>query len=415
MKNQRTMFLVILILCSLALSACATVPKGSPRLQKEAADMVPPSGKAGVYYFRTYSHVGSGLLWLVKLDSQLFGYVGPNSYIYGVVTPGEHSLEASYRYQGQGPLSPPPRYTPEFTGPKRTIEFTAEEGKNYYFRHSNWNWEILKVEETDARKWINNFTLSRYNVFELEETNFPQLRTTGPVSDRLRNLMELSVGTEPSHPVSLDEIATSLEGAKSKGTFSVLRVVRSFEESTGGVGHSEVVHRGDFSRPKKSHVIQKGWDHQSARYVYDEWIIDDGSTYINVGFWFISEDESHSKGLADLSRSFLPESMLSGLKGLSIARSKELIVDASRYAFVETEKHSDKETGLVVQFQVWFERIAGLPVKIRKIYYQGEEMVREYVATYAAYGVDFTVTPPSRLNIQDGSPVVQLVDFNERL
>ena len=248
----------------------------------------------------------------------------------------------------------------------------------------------------------------------LEETNFPQLRVTGPVSDRLRNLMELSVGTEPSHPVSLDEIATSLEGAKSKGTFSVLRVVRSFEE----LGHSEFVHRGDFSRPKKSHVIQKAWDHQSARYVYDEWIIDDGSTYINAGFWFISENESHSKGLADLSRSFLPESMLSGLKGLSIARSKELIVDASRYAFVETEKHSDKETGLVVQFQVWFERIAGLPVKIRKIYYQGEEMVREYVATYAAYGVDFTVTPPSRLNIQDGSlvdfsPVV--VHFNERL
>ena len=38
MKNERTMFLVILILCSLALSACAPVPKGSSRLQKEAAE-----------------------------------------------------------------------------------------------------------------------------------------------------------------------------------------------------------------------------------------------------------------------------------------------------------------------------------------------------------------------------------------
>ena len=108
------------------------------------------------------------------------------------------------------------------------------------------------------------------------QTNFPESRATGPVSDRLRNLMKLSVGAEPSHPVLLDEIAASIETAKSKGTFSMLKVVRSFEKSTGGVGNTDLVHRGDFSRPKKSHVIQKGWDSQSARYVYDEWIIDDG-------------------------------------------------------------------------------------------------------------------------------------------
>jgi hypothetical protein len=250
------------------------------------------------------------------------------------------------------------------------------------------------------------------------QTNFPESRATGPVSDRLRNLMELSVGAEPSHPVSLDEIAASLEVAKSKGTFSVLKVVRSFEESTGGVGHAELVHRGDFSRPKKSHVIQKGWDSQSARYVYDEWIIDDGSTYLNAGLWLKNEDESYSKRLANVSSGFLPESMLSEMKKLSIVKSKKLVVGATRYAFVETAKHSGKETGLVVQIQVWFERSAGLPVKVRKIYYQGEEMVAEEIATYAAYGVDFTVTPPSRLNIRDGklvdfSPVV--MHFNERL
>ena len=108
MKAYNKLILLILTIVSFALPGCASVPQGSEKLQQQAESLSPPSGMAGVYYFRSYFVGGSALLALVKLDSQLFGYVGPNSYLYGVVTPGEHSLEAGDVYQGQGPLSPPP-------------------------------------------------------------------------------------------------------------------------------------------------------------------------------------------------------------------------------------------------------------------------------------------------------------------
>jgi hypothetical protein len=166
MKAYNKLILLILTIVSFALTGCASVPKGSEKLQQQAESLSPPSGMAGVYYFRPYFVGGSALLELVKLDSQLFGYVGPNSYLYGVVTPGEHSFEAGGVYQGQGPLSPPPSYTPEFRGTTFTNKFTAEEGKNYYFTYAPWKLEIMEVEETDARNWINKLTLSGYNVFE---------------------------------------------------------------------------------------------------------------------------------------------------------------------------------------------------------------------------------------------------------
>ena len=150
MKLETKLVLLTLVLVSLVLTGCVSVPKGSKELQQQSERMVPPEGKAGIYVFRPMPllGVGSAVLRKIELDTGLFGYLAPSSYLYGAIPPGEHSVGLGY--------------------PAGTIELTAEEGVNHFFKISlGFPGEILKeIDNEEARKLIREFTLSRYNIFE---------------------------------------------------------------------------------------------------------------------------------------------------------------------------------------------------------------------------------------------------------
>jgi hypothetical protein len=156
MKAKALSSLLLLVLLTLALAlfmltGCATVPKGSARLQLQSESLSPPTGKASVYVFRPhilFGVAGGGALWEVELDSKLFGYLAPESYLYGAVWPGEHSVGLGY--------------------PASTITFNAAEGNNHYFKMFLGfpGVELVEIENDEARKLIGEFTLSGHNIFE---------------------------------------------------------------------------------------------------------------------------------------------------------------------------------------------------------------------------------------------------------
>lgn len=160
MKLDTKLVLLTLALVSFALTGCASVPEGSVKLQQLSERMVPPEGLAGVYVFRPFLY-GSGAFLLSKaeMDSKLFGYLAPRTYLYGIVPPGEHSVG------GEGIPA---------------VTFNAEEGTNHYFKLSilSFSSGLVPIEATEARQLINEFTLSKYNLFEnLQESAFGAIST----------------------------------------------------------------------------------------------------------------------------------------------------------------------------------------------------------------------------------------------
>jgi hypothetical protein len=131
-------------------------PEGSPAMKQQALSFAPPPGKAGVYVIRPYTFAndtyygGTVYLFNISLDYQDFGALETNSYLFGIVSSGNHVL-----------------------GP---VHFTAEAGKNYYFtvkgvgfmgssiRHMQFD----PIPETDGQAYVRKFKLSGDNRFELQ-------------------------------------------------------------------------------------------------------------------------------------------------------------------------------------------------------------------------------------------------------
>ena len=161
MKLDARLALHTLVLVTFVFAGCVTVPEGSVKLQQQSERMVPPEGKAGVYIFRpSLLAWGSGTLSRVEIDSKLFGYLAPRTYLYGIWPPGEHSIGID-----------------SHTG-IRAVAFNAKEGTNHYFKLSLLSFTleqipIVPIEAAEARQLINEFTLSKYNIFEyLQESAF---------------------------------------------------------------------------------------------------------------------------------------------------------------------------------------------------------------------------------------------------
>lgn len=154
---------LVLAFVSLMLIGCASVPKGSATLQRQAELMVPPEGTAGVYVFRP-SLYGSGalLLWKAEMNSELFGYLAPRSYLYGIVPSGKYTVG------GEG---------------TRVVPFNARAGNNYYFKLS-FSSGLVRIEADEARQLMHEFTLSKYNIFEsIQLTGFSANSTQSINSD----------------------------------------------------------------------------------------------------------------------------------------------------------------------------------------------------------------------------------------
>jgi hypothetical protein len=145
----------------LLLAACASVPRGSDRLAQQAQVFIPPAGKANLYVIRPYNFDNS--LWIITLDFSELGTLGLRSYLYGPIDPGDHFL---------GTVS----LGSEFHGASPKRRFTAEPGRNYFFKvSSGWgSMEFDPLEEAEGRKRVTDYTLSGDSRFELLKEPAPR-------------------------------------------------------------------------------------------------------------------------------------------------------------------------------------------------------------------------------------------------
>ena len=149
---------VALLGALLLAGACASVPRGSEKLERQARSFTPPPGKANVYVVRMWSVLESGIVWPVTFDFREFGNVGQRSYLYGAIEAGDHVLGANL----PGPV------------PTR-VRFTAEAGRNHFFKlvpSPGWTAGVIRVEPLDeaaGRALIEEYALSADNRFEYEE------------------------------------------------------------------------------------------------------------------------------------------------------------------------------------------------------------------------------------------------------
>jgi hypothetical protein len=155
----------LLGLLLLQITSCTSVPEGSPAMKQQALSFTPPLGKAGIYVIRPNELAGSASLDEISFDFLECGSLATDTYLFGTVLPGEHTLRC---------------YTPnESSG---VVHFTAEAGKNYYFKvyhHDDGLVSLLStshhytfvpepVSETDGQAYVRKFKLSGDNRFEYQ-------------------------------------------------------------------------------------------------------------------------------------------------------------------------------------------------------------------------------------------------------
>lgn len=133
---------VLIVMSSFLLGGCASVPPGSAIIQEQASRMVPPEGWGAIYVFRPSMPPGD-TLWGVNLDSKHFGYLAPKSYLYGVLQPGQHTLDLEY--------------------PGSTIKFEVNKGENNYFKivPSFPGVVLATLYANEAKKLLDEYRMSR--------------------------------------------------------------------------------------------------------------------------------------------------------------------------------------------------------------------------------------------------------------
>jgi hypothetical protein len=149
---------VLLGLFIMQISGCANVPVGSDAMKQQALSFAPPPGKAGVYIMRPYQYRGSVLLDIISLDYEGCGSLANDTYLFGIVLPGEHALRFS---------------VPDSSSD--VVHFTAEAGKNYYFTVRFGPIPLISgmppmliepISETNGQKYVRQFKLSGDSRFQ---------------------------------------------------------------------------------------------------------------------------------------------------------------------------------------------------------------------------------------------------------
>lgn len=104
------------VLAIALLQGCASVPMESPEKDRELkAFPNPPQGQAGLYIFRD-SSLGTALKKTVSIDGKPVGETAINTYLYRVITPGEHQLSTESEFSDN------------------LLVLKAEPDQNYYVR-----------------------------------------------------------------------------------------------------------------------------------------------------------------------------------------------------------------------------------------------------------------------------------------
>ncbi len=140
---------IAVLIISLYLTGCASVPMASNEADKQTKEFsLPLNGTSGLYIYRN-SNFGSALKKSVYLDNKLIGETAPMTYFYKEVTPGEHIVSTES----------------EFSNNDLTINI--ESGKNYFVRQymkigvfvGGANLEL--VSEQDGKKGVLECKLAK--------------------------------------------------------------------------------------------------------------------------------------------------------------------------------------------------------------------------------------------------------------
>jgi len=83
--------LLAVLLISLALAGCASVPMGDLKLDTAAKTFQVPADKAGIYVYRNES-MGAAVKMDVIIDGQNIGETAAKTYFYKEVDPGKHTV-----------------------------------------------------------------------------------------------------------------------------------------------------------------------------------------------------------------------------------------------------------------------------------------------------------------------------------
>jgi len=114
MKND-TLVTALLLIATLALAGCASVPMAPP--EQDAASKTfaaPPADQAGLYVYRS-TFVGQALKKTLYLDGVMIGETANKVFLHRLISPGEHKLSTESEFSDND------------------LTFTAEAGKNHFF------------------------------------------------------------------------------------------------------------------------------------------------------------------------------------------------------------------------------------------------------------------------------------------
>ncbi len=131
------------------LTGCASVPmESSEKDQALKTFAAPPQDQAGLYIFRD-SLLGAALKKTVKIDGEVIGETGPNTYFYRLITPGQHTLATESEFSDN------------------MLQLNAEAGKNHYVRQSIklgvfvGGAKLTEVSESEGQKGVQSTKLAQ--------------------------------------------------------------------------------------------------------------------------------------------------------------------------------------------------------------------------------------------------------------
>lgn len=131
------MFCLPLLLASLLISGCASVPMAAIGEENEAKAFSTKSDTAKVYVYRTSSFTGSAVALQVSVDGRIFGTTGVGTFLMFELPPGVHKV-ASYALDGT-----------------RSLKLEAEAGKLYFIKQDRqMSHSLTQVAEAEGKQQV---------------------------------------------------------------------------------------------------------------------------------------------------------------------------------------------------------------------------------------------------------------------
>jgi len=137
-KKYTARVILLLVILSMLLSACASVPVASPEMDMKMKSMAPPPGKALLYVYRNAVFAGSSVLFKIIVDGNTAGTLAERTYLAVLLEPGKHRVHDG--------------------NPQNLLPLNIEAGKTYYVKVSAVS-NPSSVREDNARKAMADYKL----------------------------------------------------------------------------------------------------------------------------------------------------------------------------------------------------------------------------------------------------------------